>query len=76
MCTFILQTDPESQDYKMEFGAIRNFESVRLAEIQAEQDSKREKEEEENNPMKVIIHFPKKIFLKLQFCRFHFKKLT
>lgn len=37
----------------MEFGALRNFESVRLAEIQAEKESKAEKEEEENNPMKV-----------------------
>lgn len=38
----------------MEFGAIRNFESVRLAEIQAEKEAKKEKEEEENNPMKVL----------------------
>lgn len=49
-----LKTDPENQDYAMEFGAIRNFESVRLAEIQAEKEAKKEKEEEENNPMKIL----------------------
>lgn len=38
----------------MEFGAIRNFESVRLAEIQAEKEAQKEKEEEENNPMKIL----------------------
>lgn len=38
----------------MEFGAIRNFECVRLAEIQAEKEAQKEKEEEENNPMKIL----------------------
>jgi hypothetical protein len=47
-------TDPENQDYQMENGAIRNFESVRLAEKQAELEEKQKKEEEENNPMKVL----------------------
>jgi hypothetical protein len=47
-------TDPENQDYAMENGAIRNFESVRLAEKQAEADEKRLKDEEVNNPMKIL----------------------
>ena len=42
----------------MENGAIRNFESLRLAEKQAETEAIQKKEEEENNPMKV----KKKIF--------------
>jgi len=50
--TFV--TDPESQDYAMENGAIRNFESVRLAEKQAEHEEKQKKEEEANNPMKLL----------------------
>ena len=49
------QTDPESQDYEMENGAIRNFESIRLAEKQAEVEAKQKKDEEENNPMKVRL---------------------
>lgn len=47
-------TDPESQDYEMENGAIRNFECIRLAEKQAEAEAKQEKEDEANNPMKVL----------------------
>ncbi len=47
------KTDPENQDYAMENGAIRNFESLRLAEKQAEAEAIQKKEEEENNPMKV-----------------------
>ncbi len=47
-------TNPESQDYEMEKGAIRNFECVRLAEKQAEAEAKHEKEEEANNPMKLL----------------------
>ncbi len=47
-------TDPENQDYLMENGAIRNFESIRLAEKQAEAAAKQEKEEEVNNPMKIL----------------------
>lgn len=38
----------------MEYGAIRNFESLRLAEKQAENEAKQKKEEEENNPMKIL----------------------
>ena len=38
----------------MENGAIRNFESLRLAEKQAENEAKQKKEEEENNPMKIL----------------------
>jgi hypothetical protein len=47
-------TDPENQDYEMEYGAIRNFECIRLAEKQAEAEAKQAKEEEENNPMKIL----------------------
>ncbi|RNA26106.1 coiled-coil domain-containing 94 [Brachionus plicatilis] len=47
-------TDPENSDYQMEFGAIRNFECIRLAEKQAELEAKQEKEEEANNPMKIL----------------------
>lgn len=47
-------TDPENQDYAMENGAIRNFESLRLAEKQAEAEAIQKKEEEENNPMKIL----------------------
>ena len=38
----------------MENGAIRNFESIRLAEKKAEAEAKLEKEEEANNPMKLL----------------------
>jgi hypothetical protein len=38
----------------MENGAMRNFESVRLAAKQAEQEANKEKEEEANNPMKLL----------------------
>ena len=47
-------TDPENQDYEMENGAIRNFESIRLAEKKAEADAKQLKDEEVNNPMKIL----------------------
>lgn len=47
-------TDPENQDYEMENGAMRNFESIRLAEKQAEVEAKQKKDEEENNPMKIL----------------------
>ena len=47
-------TDPENQDYEMENGAIRNFESIRLAEKQAEAAAKQVKDEEVNNPMKIL----------------------
>ena len=38
----------------MENGAIRNFECIRLAEKQAENEAKQEKEEEASNPMKLL----------------------
>ncbi len=38
----------------MENGAMRNFECIRLAEKQAEAEAKQAKEEEENNPMKIL----------------------
>ncbi len=54
---YYFKTDPENQDYEMENGAIRNFESIRLAEKQAEVEAKQKKDEEENNPMKAIEIF-------------------
>lgn len=47
-------TDPENQDYAMGNGAIRNFESLRLAEKQAETEAKAKADAEENNPMQVL----------------------
>jgi hypothetical protein len=47
-------TNPAGQDYEMENGAIRNFECIRLAEKLAEDEAKHEKEEEANNPMKLL----------------------
>lgn len=47
-------TDPENGDYAMGNGAIRNFESLRLAEKQAEADLQAKKDAEENNPMQVL----------------------
>ena len=38
----------------MENGAIRNFESLRLAEKQAENEAKAKAEAEENNPMQIL----------------------
>ena len=49
----IFQTDPANADYELEEGAIRNFESIRLAEKQAKEEAAKEAEEEAINPMKV-----------------------
>lgn len=38
----------------MEFGAHRNFDALRLAMLQEEQEVEREKEEEKLNPMKLL----------------------
>jgi hypothetical protein len=37
----------------LEHGAIRNFESIRVAERQAKEEAAKEAEEEALNPMKV-----------------------
>ena len=50
---FSLQTDPANADYQLEHGAIRNFESIRLAEKQAKEEAAKVAEEEALNPMKV-----------------------
>jgi len=48
------KTDPANGDYELEHGAIRNFESVRLAEKQAKEDAAKKAEEEATNPMKLL----------------------
>lgn len=48
------RTDPANSDYQLEEGAIRNFESVRLAEKQAKEEAAKEAEEEATNPMKLL----------------------
>jgi len=48
------KTDPAGGDYELEHGAIRNFESVRLAEKQAKEEAAKEAEEEALNPMKLL----------------------
>jgi len=48
------KTDPSNGDYELEHGAIRNFESIRLAEKQAKDDQKQKAEEEATNPMKLL----------------------
>ena len=50
---FFEQTDPAAGDYQLEHGAIRNFESIRLAEKQAKEEATKLAEEEALNPMKV-----------------------
>ena len=50
---FFEQTDPANGDYELEHGAIRNFESIRLAEKQAKEEAAKAAEEEALNPMKV-----------------------
>ncbi|CAF5191672.1 unnamed protein product, partial [Rotaria magnacalcarata] len=46
------KTDPANGDYELEHGAMRNFESVRLAEKQAKEEAAKVLEEEALNPMK------------------------
>jgi len=48
------KTDPAGGDYELEHGAIRNFESVRLAEKQAKEEATKVAEEEALNPMKLL----------------------
>lgn len=58
-CTRCLQeisfkTDPRNTDYEMEAGATRNFMALKLAEEQAVREEEEAKEEEANNPMKLL----------------------
>ncbi|KAK9886882.1 hypothetical protein WA026_019140 [Henosepilachna vigintioctopunctata] len=58
-CTRCLQeisfkTDPKSTDYEIEAGATRNFMALKLAEEQAVREEEEAKEEEANNPMKLL----------------------
>ncbi|XP_044748313.1 splicing factor YJU2 [Coccinella septempunctata] len=58
-CTRCLQeisfkTDPKSTDYVIEAGATRNFMALKLAEEQALREEEEAKEEEANNPMKLL----------------------
>ncbi|CAF0883234.1 unnamed protein product [Adineta steineri] len=48
------KTDPANGDYELEHGAIRNFESIRLAEKQAKEEAAKVAEEEALNPMKLL----------------------
>lgn len=58
-CTRCLQeisfkTDPRNTDYEIEAGATRNFMALKLAEEQALREEEELKEEEANNPMKLL----------------------
>lgn len=58
-CTRCLQeisfkTDPQNTDYEIEAGATRNFMALKLAEEQAQKEQDDLKEEEANNPMKLL----------------------
>ncbi|KAL7672882.1 hypothetical protein ACOME3_007761 [Neoechinorhynchus agilis] len=48
------KTDFESTDYELEHGAIRMFESIRLAEKKVAEEAERKKNEEINNPMMIL----------------------
>ncbi|XP_035784699.1 splicing factor YJU2-like [Anopheles albimanus] len=58
-CTRCLQeisfkTDPRNTDYEIEAGATRNFMALKLAEEQARREEQEVREEEANNPMKLL----------------------
>lgn len=58
-CTRCLQeisfkTDPKSTDYEIEAGATRNFMALKLALEQEEREEQEAREEEKNNPMKLL----------------------
>ncbi len=50
----IFQTDLESNDYKIESGAKRNFEALKTAEELEAKKAAEEEEELANNPMKLL----------------------
>ncbi|XP_065370329.1 splicing factor YJU2 [Calliphora vicina] len=58
-CTRCLQeisfkTDPQNTDYEIEAGATRNFMALKMAEEQARREEDELREEEANNPMKLL----------------------
>lgn len=58
-CTRCLQeisfkTDPQNTDYEIEAGATRNFMALKLAEEQARREEQDARDEEANNPMKLL----------------------
>lgn len=58
-CTRCLQeisfkTDPQNTDYEIEAGATRNFMALKLAEEQARREEQEARDEEANNPMKLL----------------------
>ncbi|XP_063709877.1 splicing factor YJU2 [Culicoides brevitarsis] len=58
-CTRCLQeisfkTDPQNTDYEIEAGATRNFMALKLALEQEERQDRELREEEANNPMKLL----------------------
>lgn len=58
-CTRCLQeisfkTDPRTTDYEIEAGATRNFMALKLAMEQELREEQEAKEEEKNNPMKLL----------------------
>lgn len=58
-CTRCLQeisfkTDPQNTDYEIEAGATRNFMALKMAEEQARREEEELREEEANNPMKLL----------------------
>lgn len=58
-CTRCLQeisfkTDPRNTDYEIEAGATRNFMALKLAQEQEKREEEELKEEEANNPMKLL----------------------
>lgn len=54
MAEITFKTDPRNQDYELEHGATRNFQALRLAEMQAKKEIEAKEEEEKLNPMKML----------------------
>lgn len=54
MAEITFKTDPKNQDYELEHGATRNFQALRLAEMQAKKEAEEKEEEEKLNPMKML----------------------
>ena len=48
------KTDPQTADYVIEAGATRNFMALKLAEEQAFEEERLLREQEANNPMKLL----------------------
>ena len=54
MAEITFKTDPKNCDYELEHGATRNFQALRLAEMQAKKEAEDAEEEEKLNPMKML----------------------